>query len=215
MAYGKRKPRRKFTRRPQNKWGNALAVAKQALKTATWVAGMVNAESKHFDYTVSAATANYTGTIVTLCEPAQGISDSQREGDSIKMQNLTFRANIARVADDIVRLIIFFDKTNIITTGAMMLENNGTALAVLSGKEEDNKFNSKILYDRTFVLTGANTSNYKIDKVIKINQHVQFAEASTTIKTGALKMLIIGSYANASGNNATYNVVSRCTYLDN
>lgn len=210
--YGMRKRtvrRKRYNKKAATGWKN---LAYKAFKTAKFVAGLVNAEAKYFEANLTATAQTYNGQIVPLCYPSQGIAVNQREGDSIKMKNLTIRGDIVfnGTKSETVRLIIFNDKENQATTAGDILEYTGSSLSVYSGKNPNLRFDSKILYDKTFIID-ANTPIRKFDVVLKIGLHVNFAAGTTTINNNALKILIIGQ--NASGSLVQF--ISKTTYLDN
>lgn len=223
MPYKRRyTKRRRFTRKPRSGvWGkygimgkSSLGLAKTALKTAKWVAAMVNTEYKFFNVDIGAtAQTNNPATAVNLCTPAQGTAVQQRTGDSIKVKNAVLRGQWTQngTLQETVRMILFIDKQNAITTGANMLTAAGGANAVFSPKNEDNKFDSKILLDKTFVVTTDNPI-HKFDYTVKVDEHMHFNVASTTVDKNALKLLLFAQ-AGAAGTN--FQLFSRVSYVDN
>lgn len=194
--------------------GNAVPLAEQALKTAQWVASLVNAESKYDDTTVTNQVVDYNGYVATLCDPAQGTTAITRNGDSIKLQNLTLRMFCYNTTvSDVLRIIVFEDKQNTITTASQMLQATGSALASLSPKNEDNKYDTKILMDKKYTLDTAAVPIRNIETVIPLKFHTHFNASGGAIDTGALKIMAIGTTAPTSTTNITY--YSRVTYLDN
>lgn len=215
MAYKKYGMKKRITRRKRNTRRNGTGwknIAYKALKTAKFVAGLVNAESKFFEANLTATAQTYSGQIVPLCYPSQGVTVNQREGDSIKMKNLTMRGDIVYngTNSETVRLIIFNDKENQATTAGDILEYVGSSLSVYSGKNPNLRYDSKILYDKAFIVD-ANTPIRKFDIVLKIGLHVNFSSGTNTINNNALKILIIGQ--NVSGSLVQF--ISKTTYLDN
>lgn len=183
--------------------------------TANWVVGKVrqladavNIEYKEYEVNTN-PTPDYNGTIANLCTPAQGVGFVQRVGDSIKMQTLTLRGKvIAGAANaETVRIIVFNDKQNVINTGADLLDNAGTAYAVLGAKNEASKYQTQILFDRTFNVAPGYRPIIDFEVVIPINLHTHFVAGSTTIKDNALKNCII------SGLVAPTATVLWCSYV--
>ena len=74
----------------------------------------------------------------------------------MKMKSLVIRGEFERntlgVTSEVCRLIIFIDKDNTITSGSQLLNNYGSNAVVYSQKNEDTKFDSKIIYDKTFIV---------------------------------------------------------------
>lgn len=216
--YNKRRTYRKkrnYKRSRKSTLGNVASLAKTAFKTAKFVAGLVNVEYKYYDIGAGLVTSTWNGAIVNLCQPAQGITALTRTGDSIKIKNLTFRGefnkNVLGIASEVVRMIIFWDKQNVINTVADFLQYTGLYGSVYSQKNENTKYETKTLYDRSYIINSTYQQR-KFDVVLKINQHCNFQAGSTTIDTGALKVLYIGQ-SPINGPQFSYN--SRCTYIDN
>jgi len=215
--YRKSNYRRKRTYRRKTKKGtNWAGLAKKAFKTAKWVAGLVNAEYKYFDVNILPASHNYNGTVTSaLCVPAQGTAAQDRTGDSIKMKNLTMRGewllNAAGAAQETVRIIIFIDKQNNITSGAQLLQAVGNANAVYSPKSNDNRYDTKFIIDKTYVLDSDNPIK-KLDWVIKLNLHQHFNTGTTTVDTNAIKIAL---FTQSATNGAQFQYYSRVTYMDN
>lgn len=212
--YKRRYKKRNYKKKGNSTLGNVASIAKTAFKTAKWVAGIINAEYKYQEASVSLQTPTWNGTLYTLCTPAQGAGATGRNGDSIKMKTLTLRGlidyNTLGMAE-MVRVIIFIDKQNVVTTGAQMLQYTGVYMATNSPKNEGNKFDTKILYDKCFPVS-LYKPQYKFNTVIKLNSHVHFAAGTTTIENGALKMLFISQNPT---NSPKFSYITRVTYVDN
>lgn len=205
---GKKKVYRR--RRQASGW---MGTAAKALSIARRVATLVNAESKYYEYSSTGLAPDYNGTILELCKPGQGVTSSQREGDSIKLKNLTFRGQIViGNTNELVRIIVFKDKENTIASGAAILQGTGTTLAVLGNKNQDSKFDSKVLFDRTYTMDTANTPMIKFNINLKLDFHTNFEAGTQTASQNALKMLIINQ---SSASGLLVRVDSYVTYLDN
>lgn len=215
----RRKIVKRFKRKAQAKGNSTLtniaSIAGTALKTAMFVKSLVNVEYKYFDQGASLGVANWNGSLTTLCAPAQGVGALQRTGDSIKMKNLTMRyaweRNPSGINNEICRIVIFIDKENSITTGAQFFQSVGTVNAPFQSKFADNKYDSKILYDKLHYVDLYHPVTVK-SIVINIDDHCHFDAGTTTIDKNAIKFLIISQTA-INGPQFTYN--SRVTYIDN
>lgn len=189
-----------------------MGTAQKALKMAKYVAGLVNAESKYFETSSTGDTANFNGTIFNIFQPAQGTAVNQRSGDSVKMKNLTFRGQLViGGTNELVRIIIFIDKENSISGANTLIQGTGTTIAVLGNKIQDNKYDSRILWDKTFNMTSANTPMKEFKIKLKLDSHVNFNAGTTTVANGALKMALIGQ--SAGGSLLRYDTY--VSYLDN
>lgn len=221
MAYRRRRNYRRYRRkkgsyakRMINKYTSPGSVANKALHLARRVAKMVNAEYKFFDVNEAAVQVNWSGYLPGLCTPTQGLGDSQREGDSIKMQNLVFRGTVQRAAaDQEFRLIILIDKQAKVASLSDVLEVTGSVYSPISPKTYDRRFQTKILYDHRYYLT-ADKPTVDINLTIPIREHQQFSGGTTTPTTGKLLAIFV-SNTNTLANEPTITYYSRCTYTDN
>lgn len=215
MAY-KRYTKRSYRRRRyyRKKTGNNwVGLAKKAFKTAKWVAGLVNSEYKYSESTqATQAVITYNGTIYNLCSPAQGTGATQREGDSIKLKNLTIRGDIAYngTTPETIRFIIINDKENSVTAGSDILEYTGVETAPYSPKNPNYKYDTKILYDKTMCID-SQIPLRKFDIVLKLNYHMNFLATTSTVVNNALKLIVIGQTTNGS----LIRYLSKTTYIDN
>lgn len=211
--YGKRKIgyRKRYRKGRQTGW---VGMAKKALKTASYVAKLVNAEYKYADQSQGAAASTNGGTIGELCQTIQGTgANANRTGDSIKLKNLTIRMQMKQngSVQESIRVIIFIDKQNTIAGFSTLLASVGTANAIYSPKLENNKFDTKILYDKTFVIT-TNNPIKEVEKVIKLGWHQTYNTGTNTVNNNCLKIGFISQQATAGTTFAYY---AHTTYLDN
>lgn len=204
-------------------------MAYKAFRLAKRVADAVNIEYKLYDAAINTAPT-WSGTVGILNGIAQGTSDSQRIGDSLKCQRLSGRliwdpANFFQAGVNIqscaVRLIIYWDEQNNVTSAADVLQQTGNVYTVISPKNYDTRFRSRVLYDKTVffsqnLASGASYAmNYPHDDIdIELNAHTQYDAASTTINTGALKYLLISDNV-ASTYIPSCRAYLRLTYTDN
>lgn len=185
-------------------------MAYKALKLARKVANAVNIEYKIFD-TQSSTTPDYTGTVVTLNTPSQGTTDIQRIGDSIKCQNLVLRGYAIRQGADVMaRVMVLWDPQNKITASSDILETVGSSYSVFSPKHYDKRFQSRVLFDKT-IKCFSSSLGQDFDVTIPIDQHTQFSAGTTTINTGALKVLVI---SNTLANQPSIILYSRLSFTD-
>lgn len=216
-------------RRTYRRYRKARRYARKAVKSGTksavgWLASkawegvkmlkdVVNTEYKYFDVAENNVNVDYNGYLPGLCTPGQGDTDSQRDGDRLKMQNLTFRAQLKRNgADADIRVIILMDKQVKVASASDVLESTGAAAnATISPKNYDKRYQTRILYDRRWQLS---TDRPQIDITFtkQLNMHTQFSAGTTTITSGKLMAIFI-SNINASTPQISY--YSRVTYTDN
>lgn len=191
------------------------STAYRALKMARRIADAVNIEYKERD-TFNQITPTWTGSVVSLVgNIIQGDGQSERVGDSIKLQNLTMRMIVTPGANtEYLRVIVFHDKQNAITTGAQLLQNTGSIQTIISPKNEDNKYVSKVLYDKVIPIVPTSAKAVFIErKVFPLNWHCHYSAGSTTVKDGDLKIAFFSGTAAVSTSLLNYNLV--VSYTDN
>lgn len=190
-------------------------MAYRALKLARRVADAVNIEYKINDVSSNAGAVDYNGGVSSMLSAiAQGTSDSQRIGDSLKVQNITFRCFAARNgADALVRFMLIWDPQNQITGVTDVLASIGSGLSIVSPKNYDKRFRCRVLHDQIMPVTSGNATFQLQDIVIPINEHTQFSGGTTTILTGDLKLLVISNLVTT--NLPTFTYYSRVSFTDN
>lgn len=225
--------RRYRRRRDKDSFDEVADVARSAYRIASKIKDVINIETKSYilgqtavapDPLSSTGTFSYSAmTPVTLNVPAQGTEDFQRIGDSIKIHHLRFAFTVQKsdqVSDQQYRLIILWDEGNSVIAASDVLYSTllGTTGALLSPKDWDKRFDSRVLYDRVFnqnSLTYNTTTAYGYDVQshvveLPIKKHTQFEAGSTSIVTGALKFIFVSNHVTAS----TYTIVPMITYTD-
>lgn len=218
MAYKRnyrryKKRYRKYTRRAAKTASGIGWLASKAWQGVKMLKDVVNTEYKYFDISET-QNVDYNGYLPSLCTPTQGDGDNQRDGDRLKMQNLTFRGRLARNgADAIVRVIIGIDKQAKVGTAADVLESTGaTTMGPISPKNYDKRFQTKILFDRRWNLTTDNPiATVNINKAL--NLHQQFQAGTTTMNSGRLFAIFISNITGA--NTPVMQYYSRVTFTDN
>lgn len=189
------------------------STANWMLKKVRQLANAVNVEYKYIDVASTANAMSYTSTYGILNTIPQGSAESQRIGDSLKLQNLTLRFNIQRTsADSFARILIVWDKQNAAASASDILTGLGTVNSTNGPKNYDKRFVTSILYDKTFNVN-SNHPQQMEDIVVTVDQHTQYAAGTTTINTGALKILYLSNLS-AGANNPNLNYYARLTYTD-
>lgn len=217
MAYRKRRPMRRRRRQKRGWYSSAKRygnMAYKAFRIASRLADVVNTEYKIHDYQATYTnTITYGGTVSSLVAIGQGAAQSQRVGDSIKLQNLMLRMSLGELTNKHrLRVIIFNDKNgDTVSTAADMLQTTGSAYSVISPKYYPERFRTKILYDRVFSFD-ADEEFQVYRKLIPLNFHVNYSPGTTSVYTNNLKILLINDSATGVGD---HRVFARITYTDN
>lgn len=216
MAY--RKTYRKRRTFKKKGWGKKVlgyaGTAVKALAIAKKVADMVNTEYKAQQVTIS-DTPNTTGSVTTLSLMSQGIAEHERVGDSVKLQRYSGRMSFtqhASATSTIVRMIIFQGKQergNPYNIGEIIY--NGSSTSVISPKNYDQRFNTKIMFDKTYTLSKQGTTVKMLDLNLPLNWHLEYEDNTTSIFNGGLYMVLI---SNEATNTPTVKGELRLTYTD-
>lgn len=185
-------------------------------KLARRLARMVNVEYKlaRTDLTQS---ITYAGAFSTLNAPALGDSDTTRDGDSIRCQNLTIRGRYeigAAATITQIRMIVFWDQS--VKAGAVsdILASSylSTVNAPNAPKAYDKRFQTKFLLDKTIVLDTSKAKSVPFKYVIPINKHTQFNAGTTTQNSGRLAILFV---SNEATQYPSVIGVAQLSYTDN
>lgn len=203
--FHKKRPVRKYRRRRTSGIRKSLA--------KLW--DRVGAIEYKYTQDTSVGNANWTGTLISLCEPPQGVGDfDARIGDKIKMQRLTMRGHFAYSAlNSVCRVIIFMDKEDSVGATGDLILDAGTIAVVDAPKVYDKRFKTKILYDKRFPVYADKPFHF-LRCNIPLNKVTIFNNGSTAINNNMLKMLIVCDAA-SSVNNPAYTLTTRVTYTDN
>jgi len=175
---------------------------------------MVNVEYKEITWANTGTAVTYNGNNDPLSVIPQGVANAQRTGDSVKLQTLTLRGAVnlnAAGQEGLVRMIILNDKNNIISTPATLLTDVGTSLAPFGLKVEENKYETKMLYDRTFKVSNQNPiTPFKV--VLPLNFHTNFVAGTTGVSTGMLRLIFV---SNILINPPSVSYKVQLSYTDN
>lgn len=216
--YRRRRGRRENPYR-KTKWGKGdfikyAGYAYTALKIAKGLKKLVNVEMKHYDKNSTGQNMTDAGTIYTVNDVSQGDTDLTRDGDSLKNQSVQIKiqCNANSNQQNNGRVIVFWDKENKTSATTDLLETADP----FSFKAYDTRFQTKVLWDKRIVFSSTAVENGQIhtfDINLPLGAHTQFEAGTTTINTGALKILFL-SDQNAT-NYPTYSVYSRLLFTDN
>lgn len=222
MAYRRysrrRRPARRY-RKKKGQWMNtAWKVARTALTTANTVKGLINAEFKKHESTIT-STFDYNGTFIQLNQIAQGVDSNQRTGRSIKMQFLELRGVIAVAAgvSGSFRCVGLLDKCNEMASWSDVYDISGTSSAPYSFKNYDVRFKTKNLWDKKYYVNPNDATLIQLVPIhirIPLKYHCQYVgTAATDIDTNAVAFMIVSD--NSTAANYTCRLNFRLLYTDN
>jgi len=92
--------------------GDAGSMALEAWRATRSILSMINVEHKYFDVLLTSALPDWNGTFANLSNITQGADVTNRDGDSVLMTRLDFRAVIypgGTAQQNAVRFILFRD----------------------------------------------------------------------------------------------------------
>lgn len=194
-------------------------IATSALKIAKKVEDATSPEYKDYRIATIPVTMSNLGVVYDLIGNGsayggitQGAGNNDRIGDSIKLQRLVFRGLFQKTSTGTIasiRCMLFKGKSEegVSYVTSDILES----LSVYSGKNEANRYNSKIIYDEVFVVDTIKSGHVELDWNIPLNWHCQFEPGSTNVSNGGLWMLILTS---AATNQPQWDGVFRISYTD-
>lgn len=201
------------------KTSKALYTANQALTLASKVARVINSEVHSYVYAPGNQSVGTSPTILDLTAVTQGDQVNQRTGDSIKPTSLTIRgyidSNTAGVNHQKVRLMIFQYKQENGTAPVVadLLESTTTPANLVSSKKADDKYDSKILYDKLFDLSMGHSHGSRVfTKVFKLAGHINFESGANDKENGGIYAMFV---SNDNTNTPTLYFYSKLSFYDN
>jgi len=181
------------------------------------VKALVNAEYKKIDVNHTAAVPSTTWTTVLLNGIAQGDDNDMRNGRSVKCTSINVNGFLLKhnsAAQTIIRIaLVWMPETELVnpTTSKIFAVDN----SYVSKYNINYAGYSKVIYDQTFMLDGANRTIAKLSISRKLSHHMRFIGTDATvgsIERGALFLLYM---SNEATNTPTFNYQSRFRYVDN
>lgn len=220
MAYGRYNRRGRYAGR---RYGNsAKSLAIQALKKIKYVEKEVAPENKVYIIDTIPVVVTQLGNVYDLIGAGsgyagiqQGISINDRTGDAIKLQRMVLRGIVKRsqtAAIETVRLIIFRGKEDFggaVPSPSYILES----LDVYSCKNVVNRFATKTLYDKVFIVDDVKNQYFEFNINMPLNWNVTFETGLPVPSMGGLYMLIMSSTGTAA-NQPSWEGYFRITYTD-
>lgn len=202
------------------KSGNALAIAKAALKAATYMKGMINSEKNYFDTSQTGQAQSFSGTIYPLSQIPQGDDVGNRAGNSVLARSLYIKADISGntgtvSGSTILRMMIVSDTENTGSTPTVsdILQTTGTALVVDSPLNVDHIARYNVLLDKTFALNNSGQIRLQYKKYIKLYKHLKYTGPNgTDVYKNNLYMLVC---SDVNANDPSITFYSRLGFYDN
>lgn len=212
----KAKRRRRPRRRSRGKKSTVAQVSTLSKRiTALTKEVKSTTEVKSADAYVNATFIDNAGYLVDLTSIAQGVQQGQRVGDEIDVVGLDLRYRVYGVTAtglNMIRIIVFEDLQNNMTAGTI-LRSTGL-LAPLSHYNREYRGRFKVHYDKMHTLDAYETQQ-DVQKVgIKKKFHLEYNPGTTTVRRGALRILVIGNQPAAGADRPYIEYASRVYYVD-
>lgn len=204
LPIAKRKPRRK----PRAKINTINKLSARVRKIES------EKQLKYAEYDMTAIDFSYDAPyILTLNNPSQGTEDVERIGDKITNVHIKFTYTILKNGStaNIARIMIIYDKQNTITAITDVL-SSGVSIAPLADYNFDKRKEFNVIMDKFYPLDTYHAI-HDGQLNMKLNYLTKFNAASTTINTGAIKLLVLSNVADTT-TNAQFWAVCRISFYD-
>jgi hypothetical protein len=190
-----------------------MAKATRALRIAHQLES--SREIKFVD-TLIQVTTDWLGQLITLNTIDQGLSDTERVGDRLRLKNISIKAKLARdnAAAGTLRILVVWDKQATLSSVSDYFLDTTTNVRAMSHYNVDKQMGFTVLYDRTFVLQQYVPVKY-VDLTRSLKNRLSVYNAGTnSINTGELKLLLISSISDVSLNKYNFDAAVRVKYYD-
>jgi hypothetical protein len=137
--------------------GDAWSLAKRTAYGLNEIRKLINIETKFCDTILTSTPQGTTGNAYCISELAQGLTSTNRVGDSVRIQHLEIRGRVvvnAAATTSLVRVLVVRDLDGYGTapTPADVLATTGAVSAPLSPENFQKRERFSILYDEVFAL---------------------------------------------------------------
>lgn len=235
MKYSKRT----FKRRPRRRGPKATTAKKLVeghgmtrIEKLAWGVGAVgalaravlpyvksnNAEAKFYDVTFTASPLLAAPTINNISNMAQGLTESTRIGNSIKVKDLVLRYQIAPnytgFAYENIRLMIIVDKMQdgVAPTAAEIFQNTGFYNSPLN-KNFTDRF--ALLKDQYIDLLQQGSNQLAGKIYVKLDYHIRYLGTGSAVADQGPGTLYVITTNRENANAPAINCYSRLNYFDN
>lgn len=217
----RRGPRRAKKVAPSSFLSKAYKVAStaySAYQMGSKALALLNSEAKYTELDPSAITPDYSGSIIEiLSNMAAGLSGiDDFVGNQVKVTYIESRGYIklaSTPANTAVRVIWFWDKEPT-TPANEILKENGTVNAPYGLYQVTHRKHVQVISDKYYHLESGINELIPFHNKFKVEKRVIWNEGQTTIKSNALRCLVITDQTGA-GNLPSYYHNTRVFYRDN
>lgn len=214
--YRKRRPGRKIVKK---RGGGYLSTAAKALALALMLKRMINVEKKFIESATSSAQST-SATVALLTGIAQGDTQNDRNGNSIKAQSVSTKYNVemnSSATATQVRIMLVIDKNS---NGAApvlsdILDNGVASNAVAHYNSDTAGSRFLILHDKSYSLSINGSRTISGSCYSKLNHHVKFTSSTGAQASCASGHLYLILWSDESTNTPIITQSSVFRYTDN
>ncbi len=201
-------------------FGDAWSLAKRTANGLNEIRKLINVETKFHDRTQTAFAVSTTGGGYCISQLAQGLTSTDRVGDSIKLQHIEFTGRIvanASAAQSLVRVLCFRDLDGYGTapTYADVCEYDASVSAPLSPYKFNKKQRFSILFDDLITIqssTGISSVSFQFKTAHE--GHVLYLGTTAAAGSDGKGSIYLFFVSDEATNTPTAAFVSRITYTD-
>jgi hypothetical protein len=201
---------------------DAWSLAKRTAYGLNEIRKLINIETKFVDTVSGLAAATQSGVVTCVSQLAQGLTSTDRVGDSIRLQHIEVRGTIiinAAATNTTVRVLVFRDLDGYGTapTGADVLENVGGTVAPNSPYRFNRRERFSILYDEMFQvqsILAQGTSSAAFYYSSAHEGHVKYLAATASAAANGKGSVYVMAISEEPTNTPTYDFYSRILFTD-
>lgn len=170
------------------------------------------AEKKFINGTNSAGI-DFSGTVTSISDVAQGDTDNTRDGDNLYLTSLQLRWSVVLGdSTNLARIIVFQWKPNSTPTTGDILITTGSTAAPLSAYNHDTRQSYRILSDSLVALNAAETMKAGTSFVVNFPvKQIQYTGSGTT---GTNKLYLLALSDSGASSHPTFTYYYKLNYRD-
>lgn len=222
MPYYRRRYRRNYRRkrygprRPaQTSFQKYANYAVTAYKTARYLKGLVNAEKKYHDFTLSQSPDNSTGDSQFISNIAQGDGSTQRDGNQVRCKSLQLHLQaLMNPAHDTtrVRFLLIRAKSGYGTAPSYTLFMKQAKIDSFYNIDEIRNF--KIVMDKTIQLT-VDRPAVELHRFIKQNSVLRYDGSSGSLSNQTANQYFLYTFSDVGSDLPSISGEARIRFMDN
>jgi hypothetical protein len=174
------------------------------------IMSLLNVEGKAFDFNAS-GTATYGGVVLNVSQITQGVGDSQRTGDSVKIDRIRANCKLVYASGNVLVQLVVGRSKDSIPAIADVFDTLSSGYSGLSFENHDQRKADQWLWHRTIAIDSSHATSHVMCDLQHLNVDTLFVNATANQSSGTYWMAILCD--NVSGPVYTVNV--RSDFVDN